>query len=116
MTTKYVQKGSNIDYTNNGTAAIAAGDIVSLATRIGVAATDIAVGGVGSVAVSGVFAAPKDTGAVTVGAALYFDEETKKITTTASTGSGDSKKDNIPAGWAIAPAAAADTEVLVKIG
>lgn len=108
MTTKYVQKGANIDYTNSGETAIAAGDIVNLTTRIGVAATDIAVGGVGTVAVVGVFAAPKATGAVTVGAALYYDPTNKNLTTTATS--------NVPAGWAIAAAAANDTEVLVKIG
>ena len=104
MTTKYVQKGSSIDYTNGGTTAIKAGDIVSLGTRIGVAATDIAVGSVGAVAVCA------------VGAALYYDSTNKNITTTASTGSGETKVDNTPAGWAVAPAASADTEVLVKIG
>lgn len=116
MTTKYVQKGSSIDYTNSGTAVIHAGDIVTLGTRIGVAATDIAVGAVGAVAVCGVFAAPKASGAVTVGSALYYDSTNKNITTTASTGSGETKVDNTPAGWAVAPAASADTEVLVKIG
>ncbi len=116
MSTKYVQKGSSIDYTNNGTAVIKTGDIVNLVTRIGVAATDIAVGAVGAVAVSGVFSAPKAAEAVTVGAALYYDTSADNITTVASTGSDATKKDNIPAGWAVAPAAAGDNEILVKIG
>lgn len=108
MNAKYVQKGSNIDYTNSGDAAIKAGDIVSLTTRIGVAATDIAVGAVGTVAVSGVFAVAKAAEAVTVGAALYYDAAAKNFTATAT--------GNTPAGWAIAPAAAGDAEALVKIG
>lgn len=113
---RYVQKGSTIDYKNGGTAAVAAGDIVSLNTRIGVAGGDIAVGAAGAVSVSGVFAMPKAAGAVTLGAALYFDPEAGNITTVASTGSGDTKKDNVPAGWAIAAAGENDAEVLVKIG
>ena len=106
---QYVQKGSSIDYINNGAAAIAAGDIVNLGARIGVASTDIAVGAVGSVAVSGVFSMPKAAGAVTVGAALYFDSESGNITAT-------SGEKTVPAGWAVAPAAADAAEVLIKIG
>ena len=113
---RYVQKGSTIDYKNGGTAAIAAGDIVNLTSRIGVAGGNIAVGAVGAVAVSGVYAMPKASGAVTLGAVLYFDPEADKITTAASTGESSSKKDNVPAGWAVAAAGESDAEVLVKIG
>ena len=65
MSAKYWQKGEAIDYT--AAAKIAAGDVVNLATRIGVAAADIAAGETGAVYVTGVFEMPKATGAVTLG-------------------------------------------------
>ena len=49
----YIQKGNTIDYV--ATDAIAAGDVVGLTTRIGVAAGDIPAGAVGALAVEGVF-------------------------------------------------------------
>lgn len=104
----YVQKGSVIDYKNSGASPIAAGDIVSLTTRIGVAGAEIPLGAIGTVAVTGVFAMPKVAEAVTLGAALYYDVAAGKITATAN--------DNVPAGWAVAPAGVDDSLVLVKIG
>ena len=47
------------------------------------------------------------SGAVTVGQALYWDNSAKNITTTSG---------STPAGWAAAPAASEDPDVLVKIG
>ena len=43
------------------------------------------------------------------------DEAAKKITTVASTGESSGKVNNIPAGYAAAPAASADENVLVKL-
>ena len=90
MNAKFWQKGEVLDY--KASAAVSNGEVVSLGTRIGVA-----------------------TGAVTMGAALYYDATAKKITTVASTGESSSKVDNIPAGYAAAAAANADTTVLVKL-
>lgn len=105
--TKYIQKGATIDFTNSGSTKIAAGDVVSLGSRIAVAGTDIAVGATGSVAVCGVFAIPKTASlAIEQGDAVYFNTSSKAITKTNT---------DVPAGWAIAAAAAADTEVLLKI-
>lgn len=105
---KYIQKGSNIDYTNSGAAAISAGDVVSLTTRIAIAGTDIAVGATGSVTVGGVFEIDKTASlAISQGDKVYYSTTTKKITKTDT---------DVPAGWAIAAAAAADATVLVKIG
>lgn len=95
MTAKYWQKGEVLDY--KASAAVKNGEVVSLGTRIGVAGEDIA------------------TGAMTMGAAVYYDEAAKKITTVASTGESSSKVNNIPAGYAAAPAASADENVLVKL-
>lgn len=52
---------------------------------------------------------------MTMGAAVYYDETNKKITTVASTGESSSKVNNIPAGYAAAPAASGDETVLVKL-
>lgn len=109
MIANYQQPGSAIDYPNGTSSAIAAGQVVSLTTRIGVAGTDIPASAVGSLYVKGVFAMPKaDSTAIAIGAAVYYDASADNITTTAAS--------NIPAGWAIAAAAENDTTVQVCIG
>lgn len=108
MSAKYWQRGETIDYT--ATEAVSNGDVVDLATRIGVAGDDIAAGKTGAVHVVGVFEMPKATGAVTVGQALYWDAAAKNITTAAG-----SSPANTPAGWAVAAAGSSDATVLVKL-
>ena len=95
MIANYQQPGSAIDYPNGTGSAIAAGQVVSLTTRIGVAGTDIPASAVGSLYVA-------------IGAAVYYDASADNITTTAAS--------NIPAGWAIAAAAENDATVQVCIG
>lgn len=107
MSAKYWQRGEAIDYT--ATDALANGDVVDLATRIGVAGDDIPAGETGTVHIVGVFKIPKATGAVTVGQALYWDKAAKKITT------DDAESANTPAGWAVAEAGSSDATVLVKL-
>lgn len=107
MSAKYWQRGEAIDYT--ATDALANGDVVDLATRIGVAGDDIPAGETGTVHIVGVFEIPKAAGAVTVGQALYWDKAAKKITT------DDAESVNTPAGWAVAAAGSSDATVLVKL-
>ena len=90
MSAKYWQRGETIDYTP--TDDLANGDVVDLATRIGVVEI------------------PKATGAVTVGQALYWDKAAENITTAAG-----SSPANTPAGWAVAAAGSSDATVLVKL-
>ena len=103
---KYIQRGEIIDYLNGTDAAIEAGAVVSLATRIGIAAEPIAAGETGAVHVTGVFEIEKKAEALTVGAAVYYSAD--GITATAS--------GNTPAGWVVAAAAADDATARVKIG
>ena len=89
MTAKYWQKGEVLDY--KASAAVKNGEVVSLGTRIGVAGEDIAAGETGHLHVVGVFEMEKATGA------------------------SPSVVNNIPAGYAAAPAASGDETVLVKL-
>lgn len=106
MAAIFYQTGDVIDYT--AAEALSFGDVVDLSTRIGVAGADIARDAAGPVQVTGVYRIPKASGAVTVGQALYWAKSAKNLTTTADS--------NTPAGWAVAPAASEDPDVLVKIG
>ena len=108
VTATYFQRGEAIDYpvASNGT-ALEAGEIIVVGTKIGVCGCDIAKGETGSVHVEGVFEMPKASGAITIGAAVYWDATNKNITTTSSS--------NTLAGYAVAAAGADDTTVLVKI-
>lgn len=101
----YIQKGEVIDFVNSTENAIEAGEVVSLATRIGVAAEPIPAGGKGAVHVTGVFELPKASEALTVGDAVYFGSD--GITATAGS--------NPPAGWAIEAAASTAETCKVKL-
>lgn len=105
----YIQPGACIDYQNSGSAKIAAGEIVPLTNRIGVAAGEIEVGKTGALMVEGVFDLPLAAAtAVDIGAACYYVSADENVSTTAA--------GNIACGWCVAPAAAGDTTVRVKIG
>lgn len=107
MTSRYIQKGANIDFKNATDEKINAGDMVAIGkARTGIAATDIVAGAIGTVAVEGVFAVPKDAINVKQGDALYFNAEGKKVTKTDS---------DVPAGWAVTDADTNTAEVLMKL-
>lgn len=103
----YKQKGETVDYVNSGSSKIEAGTIVSLTTRIGIAAGDIAAGATGALLVTGVFEGAKDENAITLGAVVYYDAESDALTATAS--------GNVPAGWAVKAAGASDTAVQILV-
>ena len=108
MKAEYLQRGEALDYKNTTDNPIPAGTVIAIKTRIGVTGTDIAPGQVGSLHVMGVFTMDKASDKeVTMGQALYFDEGSGNLTTDAS--------GNIPAGYAVADAAATDTTVQVSI-
>lgn len=110
---KYVQPGEIMEYQT--TDALNFGDVVSLGSRIGVAAADIAAGEVGSVAVAGVFDFPKsasETADTDCGTPVYWDT-TNKVITAAAPAKDDTTK--VPAGYAWAKAAKADNHIMVKL-
>ncbi len=101
MIARYVQKGEAVDYRPEN--AVSAGDVIVLGNLIGIARLDIGAGTLGSLAVVGVFDAPKATGAITAGAAVYWDATNHQVTTTAT--------DNPYLGKAILAAESADESV-----
>lgn len=107
MKAKYIHQGETIDIKNIGASTIAFGSVVSLATRVGIAAADIRPGEAGAVHTVGVWSMAKAAGAITQGAALYYDADNDVVTTTAT--------DHIPAGWATQAAGADDATVAVKL-
>lgn len=108
MTTRYVQAGKVLDYTNTGSATIASGEGVLIGTKLGVALTTIAVGATGAVQICGVFTLPKlSTDNMTQGASVYWDADEKRLTTTAT--------DNTLAGVAALAAGASTTSVNVLL-
>ena len=106
-TATYIQRGEALDYTNSGTATIAAGTVISIGARVGVAGCDIEPGAVGSLHVMGVFKVAKTgAAAIDMGADVYFDGT--GITGTSGTGT-------VKAGYAAAAAEASDTTIEVSI-
>lgn len=100
----FIQPGDHLDYT--AAAAITSGSAVLIGTKIGVAVADMATGETGAVRVRGVFELPKlQSDNVTQGAALYWDNTNKRLTTTAS--------GNTYAGYAAA--AAGNTATVVRV-
>lgn len=106
MKAKYIHKGESLDYKNTTKNKIAAGDVLVIGSRIGVAGTDMNPGELGSVHVSGVYEIEKKEAVeITVGSIVYLAAD--GITTTAT--------DNTPAGYVTADSEAESTKVWVKI-
>ena len=73
MSTKRVQDGQVIQFTNGG-GAISSDDPVVIGSLVGVALVDIANGATGSVAISQVYNLPKvDAAVIAQGEAVHFD-------------------------------------------
>lgn len=103
---KYVQRGETIDFINSTSADIAAGEVMALDARIGVAATAIPVGTKGALNVMGVYDFPAlTTEALTSGQVVYYKDGKIQSDST----------DAIRAGWAIEPKAQASSVARVKI-
>ena len=101
----YVQRGEAIDYANPTDEIIAAGDIVALGMRAGVAGCDILPGAVGSMHVAGVFDVAKSSAgfAVAVGDNLFHTQ------------AGAAAAGTVRLGWAVEPSPAGAEHVRVKL-
>ncbi len=110
---EYLQRGESLDYTNATDTLIPAGTVVEIGNHIGVAGCPIPAGKTGSLHVVGVFEIEKTkNAAIEMGKTVYFDGN--GITTDAD--NGETTPTVYPlAGYAAAPAAAADTKILVKL-
>jgi len=91
MTTKYIEDGIVVNYTEPNAAAISSGDIVEMGDKtIGVALQDIAQAGTGPVAISGAFSLPKVAGtAWAVGDVLDWDDSAGAFQRDATLATGD---------------------------
>ncbi len=79
----FAHEGAAIDYIPE--TDVAAGDVVVQGDLVGVARLDMKAGGLGVLAVTGVFDFAKETGiAYTVGTILYWDDTDNVVTTTTS--------------------------------
>jgi predicted RecA/RadA family phage recombinase len=81
MTTKYIQEGCTLDWTNGTGAAIASGDVVVVGNhRLGIALAAIAIAATGSVKIDGIFQLAKNTSdAVVEGQKLWWDAANEEV-------------------------------------
>lgn len=114
MTAKYWQKGEVLDY--KASAAVKNGEVVSLGTRIGVAGEDIAAGETGHLHVVGVFEMEKATRCHDHGRGGVLrrnrQEDHHRGLHWREFRQGEQHSGR---GYAAAPAASADENVLVKL-
>ena len=111
--TRYSADGA-IDYTPSS--AVVGGDVVVLGSLVGVAEVDIAANAKGSLAVCGVFKVPKITGAIAVGAPIYWDPAGDPVSGEAGTGAATGTAGALELmGYASLAAASGDTTVQVLL-
>lgn len=84
MKAQYIQADGRVDYTPS--AAVAAGDVVVVSSRIGVATQAITAGELGSVATIGLFDVVKNNDNIGDGVAVYWDADGDPLGGTAGTG------------------------------
>ena len=106
MQAKYLQKGDSIDYTP--AADVAAGDVVVLNARVGIAKLDIKANTLGALAVTGIYRIPKDASALGAGNEVFWNAATQKASAT-------SAGDAVWLGIATADARAADETAFVRL-
>lgn len=114
MKAAYWQKGEALDFINDTKEKIEAGTVLVLGKRIGISGTDIEVGALGSVHVSGVYEFDKkDKEELAAGTEVYWTED--GITSAASSGEGNQASDNVVAGFVAVKSSSDSQKVLVKI-
>jgi len=104
-----ITDGNVITWTNSTGSAVSSGDLVMVGSMPGVAAVDIANTAEGAVALAGVYElTATNAAAITLGAPVYRDASTGKITPTA--------EDNVFVGMAWTAKAETATTVQVRLG
>ena len=112
MTTKAVQRGDVLDWTNGGSAKTSGAPVEAKHT-LGVALTDIAGGATGAVAIEGVYVMPKVAAAVfVVGEKLIWDTSAQAFDDSAAT---PATGDITGAAIAMVAGAADETTCTVKL-
>lgn len=113
MKTEYWQKGDALDYKNETTGMIKAGEVVKIQERIGIAGNDIPPGADGTIITEGCFKMPKTSGEeYGVGTTLYIDAENDCVTKESAAAD---KTAYTSVGYAAASAKTSDTYVIVKL-
>lgn len=103
MAQNYIESGEVLDWT--ATAATTSGQVVVIGAMVGVAMGDAAIGEVVAVRLKGVYEVPKATGAITLGAKVYWNGTSATATAT----------DNTFMGYAWTAQISADTVVRVVL-
>jgi predicted RecA/RadA family phage recombinase len=103
-----IAPGFRVDYTPGSDVAL--GAVVVQGDLVGIADRPLPANKLGALAIAGIFSMPKATGtgtALTVGAKVYWDASTSKVTGTAST--------NVYVGKVVAAAGTSDSAVQVLL-
>ncbi|WP_286978902.1 DUF2190 family protein [Aminobacterium sp. UBA5514] len=105
----YLQEGKVIDWKNDTTSNVLVGEVIPFKNIVGIAVTNIAIGDVGAVSISGVYQMPAvKTTAFEVGDKLYWNDTANQLTATAT--------DNTYAGICVEPKNSATEIALIKLG
>lgn len=107
MAQNYIESGELLGYTVGASETVTAGDVVIKGEIIGVALGTGTEGSVVTIKTTGVFELPKATGAITLGAKVYWDATNSVVTTTAT--------GNTLIGSAWSAQASADATVKVRL-
>lgn len=106
MKAEYWQRGETLDYVNEGTKIIEAGEIIDFKTRIGIAAYSINPKEKGTVHMVGVYSIKKkDQTEIKMGTPVYLAED--GITATAGS--------STPAGYAAETSPVKAADILIKL-
>jgi len=106
MKARYIQRGDSADFTP--AADVSAGDILTQGKMVGVAKLDIKAGELGALALTGVYEVVKGDGSFEPGDEVGWDKTNEKAVVATTAGC-------VKIGHAIAPAAAGDAFVNVRL-
>lgn len=107
MAQNFIESGERLDYTVGSGETITSGDVIIKGEIIGIALNDGVEGDVVTLLLEGVFELPKATGAITLGAKVYWVAADSNLSTSAS--------GNTLVGVAWAAALSGDTTVNVRL-